>query len=289
MKTGKRAVYGSRQVIRRLSGVVLAVLLFCGTSLTALAAADAPSLDLEKTGSITVTLCSDSENQTAVTDGTLTLYRAADLYLDNGNMAYAYTEPFSDCEEIPDVTDVKLAAALAEYVSAHEISGTAAEVGKDGSVTFADLSVGLYLVVQTGQSEGYYTAEPFLVTLPLAVEDEWVYDVDAAPKMEELKEIPETPSETETPSGPTEPETQPGTEETDTGEDEEDEEEDEDEETVPVLPGSSSGTSGSSSSGSSGTLPQTGQLNWPIPVMAAGGLLLIAVGMFLQRKETAAA
>ena len=36
------------------------------------------------------------------------------------------------------------------------------------------------------------------------------------------------------------------------------------------------------------TLPQTGQLNWPIPFMACSGVLLFAVGWVLDRKETLA-
>ncbi|MCD7763296.1 MAG: LPXTG cell wall anchor domain-containing protein, partial [Lachnospiraceae bacterium] len=33
------------------------------------------------------------------------------------------------------------------------------------------------------------------------------------------------------------------------------------------------------------TLPQTGQLNWPVPVLAAGGILLLLVGRYLKRSE----
>ena len=36
------------------------------------------------------------------------------------------------------------------------------------------------------------------------------------------------------------------------------------------------------------SLPQTGQLNWPIPFMACSGVLLFAVGWVLDRKETLA-
>ena len=32
-------------------------------------------------------------------------------------------------------------------------------------------------------------------------------------------------------------------------------------------------------------LPQTGQLNWPVPVLAAGGLLQMVVGYLLQREK----
>ena len=35
------------------------------------------------------------------------------------------------------------------------------------------------------------------------------------------------------------------------------------------------------------TLPQTGLLQWPIPVMAAAGLLLVAVGLLSERKRRA--
>ena len=32
-------------------------------------------------------------------------------------------------------------------------------------------------------------------------------------------------------------------------------------------------------------LPQTGQLNWPVPVLAGGGIALVAVGLWLSRKR----
>lgn len=32
-------------------------------------------------------------------------------------------------------------------------------------------------------------------------------------------------------------------------------------------------------------LPQTGQLNWPVPVLAVSGVLLFAAGWVLNKKE----
>jgi LPXTG-motif cell wall-anchored protein len=32
-------------------------------------------------------------------------------------------------------------------------------------------------------------------------------------------------------------------------------------------------------------LPQTGQLNWPVPLMAMSGLLLFAFGWWLKQRE----
>ena len=34
-----------------------------------------------------------------------------------------------------------------------------------------------------------------------------------------------------------------------------------------------------------GTLIQTGQLLWPVPVLAGGGIALVAVGLWLNRKR----
>ena len=42
----------------------------------------------------------------------------------------------------------------------------------------------------------------------------------------------------------------------------------------------------SSDAGASGTIPQTGQLNWPIPVLAGAGIVLCLIGVLLLRKKS---
>ncbi|MCD8097212.1 MAG: hypothetical protein LUE31_04065 [Lachnospiraceae bacterium] len=236
--------------------LMLALLLAmtCGPGRTAYAAADGASLDFDRTGSVSLTL-KDSDGN-AVSDGAVTIYQVAVLYLDDGDMAYAYTEDFADCAETLDVEDSSLAAILAEYVTESEISGTAASVDAEGAVSFDGLELGLYLVVQTTQSTGYNTISPFLVTVPSVENDAWLYDVDASPKVEVYTE----PASTET----TAPETS----------------------TTPK-------TSTTTKTVSTSTLPQTGQLNWPVPVLAVSGLILFATGWLLvlseRRKERHAA
>lgn len=223
--------------------LALIVTMTCGLGMTAYAAAESASLDFDQTGSVSLTL-EDSDGN-ALTDGAVTIYQVATLYLDDGNMAYSYTEAFSGCTETLDVEDTSLAATLAEYVTDNNISGTAATIGTDGTVSFNGLELGLYLVVQTTQSTGYNTISPFLVTVPYVENDVWVYNVDASPKVEVYTE-PATPTTPTTPSTPSTP-----------------------------------------------TLPQTGQLNWPIPVLAVSGLVLFAIGWFMyvtgRRKERHAA
>lgn len=59
---------------------------------------------------------------------------------------------------------------------------------------------------------------------------------------------------------------------------------DDDTPNVPGLPGGGSGT-GSSAGGSGGNgLPQTGQLKWPVPIMASAGCILFLLG-FIRHKE----
>ncbi len=157
-----------------------ALALLCGTSLTAYAAADSPSLDWSQSGngSIAVELEDDAGN--AVVDGTLTLYQVALLEQDDGNMAYALAEAFAGCGvSLDDVSadSSSLAAELADYAAANGITGMSVE-NADGTVVFDGLELGLYLVVQTTQSDGYYTMNPFVVSVPLDEDGAWVYDKD---------------------------------------------------------------------------------------------------------------
>lgn len=234
-----------QKAARLVLSLALTLAAVWGLALTASAAVDAPSLDFDQTGSVTLTL---AEGGTALTDGAVTLYQVADLYLEDGDMAYSYTEAFSGCTETLDVTDTALPAALAGYVTDNGVSGTTAAVGADGTVTFDGLTLGLYLAVQTTPSTGYSASSPFLVTVPCAEGDAWVYAVDASPKVA-LSAEPETE-----PEPPEEPEPTPST-----------------------------------SSTTSTTLPQTGQLNWPVPVLAGSGLVLFAIGWWMtatdRRKE----
>lgn len=58
--------------------------------------------------------------------------------------------------------------------------------------------------------------------------------------------------------------------------------------TVEKEPGSGTSTESGSSSFDESSLPQTGQLNWPIPILTIAGLLLLSCGWFLYfgKKRT---
>ena len=235
------------KMFQRISVLILALMLLCGMSITAFAAADSPSLDWSMSGNSSITVEMKDDSGSAVTDGTLTLYQVALLEQDDGNVVYTLTDAFSASGvSLDDVSEnsSSLASELSGYVAENSsITGTAVK-NTSGTVVFEGLELGLYLIVQTTQSEGYYTVNPFVVSVPLDEDGSWIYNVDASPKVGVLTPVPE--------------------------------------ETVATT---DSPTETTAKTGTGLKLPQTGQLFWPIPVLAAAGAVLLMTGYLVTRNE----
>ena len=270
-----------KSIRKRLAAVLaaLTLLVWCAAPAFALEV-----VDLSRTGSIKVSLY-DSETSEAVGGGTLTLYRVAKVQKDNANLSFVYTNGFEDCGvELGDLSEGELAGRLAEKIAATAES-TTVEISDLGTAEFGDLEVGLYLVVQTTAAENYNVINPFLVSVPIQENGSYVYDVDALPKVgTAAKKTPETPDKPDTPDTPDKPE--------------------EENPNTPAAPGPDNpdgwvlGTNGEKIyrnpeapspdnpnghvMGAHG-LPQTGQLNWPIPVLAVIGVVLVAAGIKLKK------
>lgn len=214
--------------------------------------------DLTKPGSISVTV-KDSRTSLPVAGGEITLYEVATVESTSTGYAYVYTDDFDGCgysfSHIED--DVAgLAKSYAAYVTKQDIAGTPQEVDENGEVHFNDLSAGLYLVVQTERSGAYTVLDPFIVTIPMISDNAYVYDVDATPKTGTVMQ-PLPPGTNDQPSpSPDVPSSSPTPSPTPN---------------IPNVPGTSE-------------LPQTGQLWWPVPVLASLGTALILIG-WIQRKN----
>lgn len=88
--------------------------------------------------------------------------------------------------------------------------------------------------MQKQAAEGYDAIQPFLVTVPIMENGQYVYDVDAHPKAGTAsRKTTQTPPAQEVLSA----------------------------------------------------LPQTGQLNWPVPVLAVIGVVLVAAGVVLKKRS----
>lgn len=217
--------------------VLLAVFLWTIGS-TASVFASGTEIDFHASGSVSVTL-RDRQTQTAVSGGEMTLYQVAKAAEESGKLYWEYTNGFEDCKvNLSNPDDSKLAESLESEISA-AASKTVKEIGADGKVSFTNLPLGLYLLVQNKAADGYRAVSSFLVSVPFQNDSGWSYDVDASPKVDTASAV------------------------------------------TPGTPGSSYRPS----SGGGSRLPQTGQLNWPIPVLAVSGMLSFILGWFLCRGK----
>lgn len=214
--------------IKRAVVLLLTLSLLCGVQATAYAH-EIP--DMGRKGSITIEMEYDG---TAVIGGTMTVYQVGEVAEDDGNYTFVKAESmraFSGVYE--DLSSPELAEELAAFVNANAISPNTTVENQSGKVIFSNLKLGLYLIVQTQAAEGYEPLKPFLVSVPINEDGQYVYEVEARGKFQVQQALK--------PATPDTPVNQPGS-----------------------------------------RLPQTGQLNWPVPVLTVAGLLLFAFGWLLR-------
>lgn len=129
--------------------------------------------------------------------------------------AYSETNAFGFETFFDDMTAIEsnqTAALLASENLTADFTGT---TDTDGSVTFSELPLGMYLVTQIssdGVSADYTQFEPFLISIPSMNEDGAFYtDLESRPKTD-VEKIPETTTAPQTTPAATVPTTDaPGT------------------------------------------------------------------------------
>lgn len=137
------------------------------------AALAVPARAAEETGTIRVTL---QNGETLVPDGAVSLYLVAEPM--DGD--YRLTDTFGGGVIRGGEA---LSPALARWLG--EMTGTEGwekELDGLGSAEYRDLDEGLYLLVQSRRSTGYFTMEPMLVQIPC--QGQW--HVQSYPMMQEI-------------------------------------------------------------------------------------------------------
>ena len=161
---------------RKLAAVFLVMLVLFVIPGTAFA----QEPDWDRSGSISVTLM-DRDGKTPIPGVELSLYYVATLSLNNRNhLSYTFTQAFRSCGCA--LEDPALSITLDAFVKEHSVSAQTLVTDADGTATFTNLPLGLYFVQQTRPVAGYAPCTPFLVTLPGQSADGYVYDVNASPK-----------------------------------------------------------------------------------------------------------
>ena len=284
---------------RKMITLCVTVFLILSCSLTVFA----QDFDPEKTGAISVTLTEQYDKEPIV-GAELRVYYVATVYRNmSGNLSYAYTDSFKNSEI--DLDDPSLAAKLDAFVSEHNVSSIQITTDEKGTATCKDLALGLYFVKQTGAVEGFAPCTPFMVTVPGMNTDGYVYEVNASPKTEvarltsiTIKKVWNTDASTEAADRVTVQLLQNGNvvktailnaqnnwQVTYTGMPESDAYSIQEINVPKGFTATYSQTGYVFTVTNTSTLIQTGQQIWPIPVLAVGGMLFIAVGITLLPKK----
>ena len=284
---------------RKLFSACLLLCLLLQLSVTVFA----KPLDLNGVGSISITLLDQHGRQPVAQAEVSVYYVASVVRSENNRPVYSYTADFENCGFALD--DPKLAVKLDVFTQEYDLPAQTVVTDDRGKAVLTDLPLGLYFVKQTAPAANNVICMPFLVTVPNYNNDGFIYDVDALPKADVVEttditvkkvwnvdetvtvaqqvtvqllrdgavvktavlneengweavfyDMPRSDAysvlESNIPEGFTATYTQNGYEFT-------------------VI--------------NSASLPQTGQVIWPIPLLAVAGLFLIAVGTVCLKKS----
>ena len=288
--------------LKLLTSMLLTLVLIVSLMPAAMAAEQATVDPETDRGTVTITL-KRTDGETLVPDVNVTLHQVGVGRTANNNLFFdlvpALAGTQTDGESPAAVTlDGLTAAQNTAYAAALKkainnlsdeekatVSSWTVKTGEDGKAVFAGnegdggLHVGVYLV-QSEKRGGYQPITPFLIYLPITETENggshWETDVAASPKVEY-----------KTSGGNTKPDPKPDP-------DPDDPPTDIPEEEVPLGPGEFPDDEGDpgledifDEEPPLAMLPQTGLLQWPIPVMAMAGLLLVALGLLSEQKRMA--
>lgn len=182
------------KTMMRIALAALALMMAC----SALAA----GFDMDRSGSISVLIHTAKDQR--VKNAKIELYRVGDPRIENSNLVFDPSEEFAGSGvSLGDLYSAGLADKLSLYAESMNVAPVAtATTGKDGKALFGDLPVGLYMVKQDGFAKKEYFTEiaPFLVSMPMTQGNEWVYAIDASPKVNTKPKPTATPEPTTAPT-----------------------------------------------------------------------------------------
>ena len=170
--------------------VLLMAVLFFMPSRLLLAAG---SLDPDKDSSLTMTLKASDEDETIAVGAEVTIYMVAEGKYVSGGIKFELTDDYkSSGLDVEGKITQSMIDDLADYTVENDIAGTVSAKSDDkGVVTFDGLKSGLYLIMATDLPEGFTSFVPFLYFLPYFSTDldSWVYDGEAEPKIDYLEPV----------------------------------------------------------------------------------------------------
>ena len=167
---------------RLFAGMITGVLLLTAAP----AASAAQELDLTKKGTLTLTM--QDQNGQRVPGAELSLYQVGEGVIRDGTLGFSAAGDFSG-HSLAHPSDPALPGAFLEDAERRNLEPLQKAVsGSEGRAFFPKLSAGLYLVHLSGSTQGEpctHTMKPFLVSIPMMNGENtgWQYGVTAVPKL----------------------------------------------------------------------------------------------------------
>ena len=277
--------------------VTILLLLTCSFTVVA------EDFDQSKIGSISVTLA-EQKNNTPIIGAELNVYYVATATMaDNGQIIYDYNEEFKEFNIA--INDAQLTEKLDSFVAQNNLPFDKIITNANGTALCDELSVGLYFIKQIGAVDGFSPCKPFLVALPNGENGKYVYNVNATPKTEIEKLTSITIKKVWNTSASTKAADSVSVQLLNNGKvvktaklnsqnnwqityDNMPESDAYSIKEVNIPKGFTATYKQDEylfTVTNTSTLIQTGQLMWPIPVLAFSGMLLIAMGIIILRKK----
>lgn len=256
----------SKKGIRGLGAICLCLVMLLSLGVTGFAV----TLDLSGSGTLTV---QPKYGNRDVAGGRFEIYLVANAEPVNDHLSFALTEEFEETElDLDSInTTSEASSAIEALMNLIDDDDLVPYTTVSGGAT-ATLPLGMYLIVQIS-APGYYTRSvPFLAATPSVNSDGtgWVYSATVNPKMGyDEPYVPDSPTPAPNPTSipiPSYPVTNTIA----------------DYNTPLDGPG---GTTTILDDAIPLAAPQTGMLNWPVPVLSSLGVIFIALGLVMGRKK----
>lgn len=172
-------------MIKKIKYLLLLILTIFLNKNTVLANDNDNIIDFNKTGTITITI---SDDTTKIKGVELTIYEVANATSIDNNLTFINHENIKDCEaDLSNLENEKLVKEIDKCIINTEVPFQTKITNSDGVVYFDELRLGMYLVKQTNQVEGYSNIDSFLVILPEVIDNKWNYDIKAIPKTDIIR------------------------------------------------------------------------------------------------------
>ena len=137
-------------------------------------------IDINKKGDLSITL--KTNNKEAIKGAEITIYQIAEIDIKNANLTYKVLNELESCSI--NLNGQKIDNTTIQCIKQANIPSQAVLTDDTGISSFNNLDLGIYLILETKQVEGYSNFEPFFVNIPQEIDNEWIYTISSMPKTE---------------------------------------------------------------------------------------------------------